>query len=82
MTATAEPPSRRSAATHEPGRLPPLRSIAKDTGSGNVGEIMHYLPTGSLNPSTAVLRPEGGGLEWRTDIGSLVPLNGWPGRTG
>lgn len=79
------PPSTRNTASQrntaqEPGRLPPLRTIAKDTDSGKVGEIMDYLPTGSLNPSTAVLRPEGGGLEWRTDIGNLVPLNGWTGR--
>ena len=60
-------------------RLPPIRSLVNDAESGNVGQIMDYLPTGSPQPSTAVLRPENGGLEWRTPVGSLIPLDGWNG---
>jgi hypothetical protein len=60
--------------------LPPIRSVAKDEATGKVGEIMDYEPTGALEPRTVVLRPEGGGLEWRTQIENLVPLPGWMGR--
>ena len=59
-------------------RLPAVRSIAKDSVTGNIGEIMDYEPTGAPDPSTAVLRPEGGGLEWRTPVRALIPLPGWP----
>jgi hypothetical protein len=61
-------------------RLPPIRSVAKDEATGKVGEIMDYEPTGALEPRTAVLRPEGGGLEWRTPVEMLGPLPGWIGR--
>jgi hypothetical protein len=54
--------------------LPAIRSIVKDARDGKVGQVMDYLPTGAEKPTTAVLRPPGGGLEWRASLDDIAPL--------